>query len=97
PSLRPFPTRRSSDLTSASVVERLQQDVVLPARMRGYRHVRLVGISLGGYGSLLYSKQYGEQIAGLFLMAPFLGNRSLIAEDRKTDRKSTRLNSSHEK
>ena len=70
--------------TSASVVERLQQDVVLPARMRGYRHVWLVGISLGGYGSLLYSKQYGEQIAGLFLMAPFLGNRSLIAEVRKT-------------
>ncbi|GGC07325.1 hypothetical protein GCM10007205_15610 [Oxalicibacterium flavum] len=70
--------------TSALVVERLQQDIVAPARARGYRHVWLVGISLGGYGSLLYSKQYGGQIAGMFLMAPFLGNRSLVAEIRKT-------------
>lgn len=68
--------------TSELVVERLRQDIVLPAKAR-YKQIWFVGISLGGYGSLLYSKRYGEDIAGMFLMAPFLGNRSLIAEIRK--------------
>lgn len=70
--------------SSALVVERLHQDIVAPARAKGYRHIWLVGISLGGYGSLLYSKQHGEAISGMFLMAPFLGNRSLIAEIDRT-------------
>ncbi|WP_293776265.1 alpha/beta hydrolase [uncultured Oxalicibacterium sp.] len=70
--------------SSALVVERLHQDIVMPAREKGYRHIWLVGISLGGYGSLLYSKQHGEMIDGMFLMAPFLGNRSLIAEIGKS-------------
>jgi len=70
--------------TSALVVERLHQDIVMPARAKGYRNIWFAGISLGGYGSLLYAKQYGDTIDGMFLMAPFLGNRSLIAEVGKS-------------
>lgn len=62
------------------IVERLQRDIVEPARRKGYRRIWLAGISLGGYGSLLYAKRHGTEISGMFLMAPFLGNRSLIAE-----------------
>lgn len=70
--------------TSALVVERLHQDIVMPARAKGYRHIWFAGISLGGYGSLLYAKAFGDTIDGMFLMAPFLGNRSLIAEVGKS-------------
>lgn len=66
--------------TSELVVKRLHEDIVLPARNKGYEQIWLVGISLGGYGSMLYAKEHGTQIDGLFLMAPFLGNRSLLAE-----------------
>ncbi|MDQ9171792.1 alpha/beta hydrolase-fold protein [Oxalobacteraceae bacterium R-40] len=66
---------------SAGVVEnRLHRDIILPARQKNYSQIWLAGISLGGYGSMLYAQQHGELVDGVFLMAPFLGNRSLIAE-----------------
>ena len=66
--------------TADKVVERLHNDIIIPARKKGYTHIWLVGISLGGYGSLLYSQEYANHINGLFLMAPFLGNRTLLSE-----------------
>jgi pimeloyl-ACP methyl ester carboxylesterase len=65
------------------LVERLQDSVILPARSKNYAQIWLAGISLGGYGSILYAQQHGEMVDGLFLMAPFLGNRSLVAEIAK--------------
>ncbi|MGV3742352.1 MAG: alpha/beta hydrolase-fold protein [Burkholderiaceae bacterium] len=65
---------------SGLVAERLHQDVILPARQKNYAQIWLAGLSLGGYGSLLYAQQYDEMIDGMFLMAPFLGNRSLVAQ-----------------
>jgi pimeloyl-ACP methyl ester carboxylesterase len=62
------------------LVERLHEDIILPARSKNYAQIWLAGISLGGYGSLLYAQEHGELVNGLFLMAPFLGNRSLVAE-----------------
>ncbi|MES2537719.1 MAG: alpha/beta hydrolase [Pseudomonadota bacterium] len=62
------------------VVTRLHDDLIMPARQKGYTQIWLAGISLGGYGSMLYSKRHGEAIDGMFLMAPFLGNRTLRAE-----------------
>ncbi len=66
--------------TADKVVERLHNDIIIPAKEKGYTQIWLVGISLGGYGSLLYSQEYASDINGLFLMAPFLGNRTLLAE-----------------
>jgi pimeloyl-ACP methyl ester carboxylesterase len=66
--------------TDDLVVTRLHEDVIMPARQKGYTQIWLAGISLGGYGSLLYSRRHGEAITGMFLMAPFLGNRTLRAE-----------------
>lgn len=66
--------------SSEMVVRRLHDDIVAPARKKGYRQIWMTGISLGGYGSLLYAREHGADIDGMFLMAPFLGNRSLIAE-----------------
>jgi len=70
--------------TAGQVVERLHQDVIAPAHKQGFRHIWLAGISLGGYGAALYSQQHGAQLAGILLLAPFLGNRSVIAEIAST-------------
>lgn len=61
-----------------SLLERIHEDVVLPARAAGYEDVWLLGISMGGLGSLLYASEYPEQVDGVILLAPFLGDRSAI-------------------
>lgn len=63
-----------------SVVNRLEEDVIAPARARGFEKIWLVGISLGGFGSLLYTKDHPGEIAGIVAIAPFLGDRELTDE-----------------
>ena len=65
--------------TSQQIVQRVHDDIVQPARARGYARIWLCGISLGGYGSLLYAARHGASIDGLFVMAAFLGRRDLPA------------------
>ncbi len=62
------------------IVERLHHDVILPARAKGYRHIWLVGISLGGWGSLQYVRQHANEIEGMLLLAPFLGEKKIFDE-----------------
>ena len=57
----------------------LHDQVIAPAHARGAR-IWLVGISLGGMGALLYARAHPELVAGLVLLAPFIGSRGLIAE-----------------
>lgn len=63
-----------------NMVERLHQDVILPAQTKGYRDIWLVGISLGGWGSILYAQQHQHDISGLLLLAPFIADRKLFDE-----------------
>jgi pimeloyl-ACP methyl ester carboxylesterase len=63
-----------------SIVERLHQDVILPARAKGYQNFWFVGISLGGWGALQYVRQHQNDVAGMLLLAPFLGNQKLFEE-----------------
>lgn len=65
---------------AGQAVTRLHADVVLPARNAGYQQILLVGVSLGGLGALLYAKEHGAELAGVVLLAPFLGEGSLIRE-----------------
>jgi pimeloyl-ACP methyl ester carboxylesterase len=69
--------------TNQQIVERLQHEIIEPARNLGYQQVWLVGISLGGYGSLLYSMRGARGIDGIFIMAPFMGSRHLPAQVAK--------------
>lgn len=66
--------------TELTVRERLHQDVVLPAKARGYQCIWMGGISLGGFGSLIYAQKYANQLSGLLLIAPYIGNRGTLAE-----------------
>jgi pimeloyl-ACP methyl ester carboxylesterase len=58
----------------------LHDQVIVPAHARGPVRIWLVGISLGGMGALLYAQAHPDQIAGVILLAPFIGSRGLIAE-----------------
>ena len=60
-----------------TLVERLREDVMLPARARGYDEIWLLGVSIGGYGSLLYAGEFPADIRGVVLLAPYLGGRRL--------------------
>jgi pimeloyl-ACP methyl ester carboxylesterase len=61
-------------------VARLAREIIAPARARGCRTIWLGGISLGGFFALDYAATQAGEWDGLCLLAPYLGNRSLITE-----------------
>ena len=63
-----------------NIARRLHADLIQPARLRGYREIWLAGVSIGGTGALLYERTYPHDVAGLVLMAPFMGKPSLVRE-----------------
>ena len=63
-----------------SIEDRLSQDVIAPARARGVDEIWLVGISLGGLGSVLYTKEHPREIEGIVMLAPYLGEEEVIDE-----------------
>jgi len=63
-----------------SVARRLHEDVVLPARRAGVKAVRLVGISMGGLGALIYAVEYPQQADELILLSPFVGEDDALEE-----------------
>ena len=60
-------------LRKRSVLDRLHQDVLLPARVAGYRRIWLVGISLGGFVALGYAARHAGMVEGVVALAPYLG------------------------
>src|ERR1700722_159439 len=62
-----------------SALLRLRSDIVLPARAAGVS-LWLGGISLGGLFALDYAASFPDELDGLCLLAPYLGNRILIGE-----------------
>jgi hypothetical protein len=65
-----------------SIEKRLHEEVVLPARLAGYEHIWMGGISLGGFGTMVYARKNANMLAGLVLIAPYLGNKGTLAEIR---------------
>jgi hypothetical protein len=63
-----------------TAVDRLHEDVIRPAREKGYRHIRLVGISVGGLGALLYAQMQPGMVDEVVLIAPYLGESRIHQE-----------------
>ena len=61
---------------------RLHDQVVAPLEEHGQRQVWLAGISLGGMGALLYDQAYPNQVHGMLLLSPYLGERAIHKEIR---------------
>jgi pimeloyl-ACP methyl ester carboxylesterase len=55
------------------VAERIREDVLAPMASRAYQ-IWLVGVSMGGFGAVLVGADEGSRIAGMLLLAPFLGD-----------------------
>lgn len=56
-----------------SVVDRIKEDIIEPARKRGYERFWLAGFSMGGLGSLFYIREYPKDIEAVMLVSPFMG------------------------
>lgn len=65
------------------LLQRLQEDVIQPAYDKGYCAVHIAGISLGGFGALLYyqhqQKTDAPAVHSITLLAPFLGDPEFYA------------------
>ena len=62
-----------------TLLARVEKDVLVPARRRGYTRIWIVGISMGGVGALLTARHFENDIDGLILFAPYLGHAGVIA------------------
>jgi pimeloyl-ACP methyl ester carboxylesterase len=60
--------------------ERLAADVIGPARARGYEQLWLVGNSMGGMGTVYYTRTHVEHVTGVLALAPYLGEDEIIDE-----------------
>lgn len=65
---------------SETIVDRLEADIILPAQAKGYENFWLVGVSMGGFGSLMYTKEHPGKMSGIYVISPFLGYKGIIAE-----------------
>ena len=65
-----------------NAAQQIETDVVAPLRTRGYGQIWVVGISMGGFGSLHYAELFPAHVDGVLALAPFLGDKSLGEEIR---------------
>lgn len=63
-----------------SMVDRLHDDVVRPARAAGYRRIVIVGVSMGSLGAMLYDDVHPGELDGVVMLGPFLGRREVVGE-----------------
>lgn len=65
---------------SETIVDRLHEDIIGPARARGYERIWLLGISAGGLGAGLYADAHPGMVDGLILLAPYPGDEALVQD-----------------
>lgn len=68
---------------TGTMVPRLHEQVVAPARAAGYREIWLAGGSMGGLGVLLYEWAHPGALDGLLLLSPYLGQDAVLDEIRE--------------
>lgn len=61
-----------------TLIGRLREDIIAPAQESGYRKIWLVGVSMGGLGAMLYLRERPGDIAGVYLISPFLGYEDIV-------------------
>jgi hypothetical protein len=65
---------------NGTLLERLRNDVLVPAQRAGYRRIWLVGISLGGFAALGLLRQQPGAIDGVLAIAPYVGRPALLQQ-----------------
>jgi pimeloyl-ACP methyl ester carboxylesterase len=71
---------RAAWFADGSIVRRIREAVVQPARERGRTRIWLAGISLGALASLCYAARHEEDIEGIVLISPYPATRDVLRE-----------------
>ena len=71
---------RAAWFAEGSIVERIHDHVVRPARARGHSRIWLAGISLGALASLCYAARHEADIEGVVLISPYPATREVLLE-----------------
>lgn len=71
---------RGAWFADGSIVRRIRESVVLPARGRGRSRIWLAGISLGGLAALAYAARHEDDIDGIVLISPYPATRDVLRE-----------------
>ncbi len=59
---------------------RIETDVLASALKAGYQQIWFAGISMGGLGSLLMAQSHPGELAGVVIIAPYLGDADVVDE-----------------
>ncbi len=54
---------------------KLYHDVIKPAQAAGKKKIWLLGTSLGGFGAIIYRTIRPQDLAGIIIMAPYIGEQ----------------------
>lgn len=71
---------RAAYFSDGSIVQRIRESVVEPARDEGLARLWLAGVSLGGLACLCYAARHGEELERVALFSPYPGTRELLRE-----------------
>jgi pimeloyl-ACP methyl ester carboxylesterase len=66
-----------------TLLERVETDILAPARAKGYSEIWFAGVSMGGLGSVLVAKNHASELKGIVLLAPYLGDDDVLEEIQK--------------
>jgi pimeloyl-ACP methyl ester carboxylesterase len=61
-----------------NLVQELERRILADARGK-YEHIWVVGISMGGLGTLLTAQEHAEDLDGIVLLSPFLGRGKVVS------------------
>lgn len=61
-----------------TLAERIGEDILALAELRGYREIWLVGSSMGGMGALQVAQAHPDRVDGVVLFAPYFGDTRLL-------------------
>ncbi|MFK7992442.1 MAG: alpha/beta fold hydrolase [Sandaracinaceae bacterium] len=63
-----------------TVAQRVHEDILAPARRRGYDAIWLVGSSMGAMGAMMVAAAHPDDIDGIVLLGPWFGEEPWIAQ-----------------
>ncbi len=71
---------RAAWFADGTIVERIRESVVGPARDRGRTRIWFAGISLGGLAALSYAARHEGDVEGILLISPYPATRDVLRE-----------------
>jgi len=71
---------RAAWFADGSIVGRIEDAVMAPARRRGHSRLWLAGISLGGLAAICYAARHERAFEGMALLSPYPATREVLRE-----------------